>query len=342
MSTIREPSHNIVNRSRAWYGATIQEFLLSSLASVNEQLATNGEFDLLQTQREAWKVQIELLKDSLAGLTGSLYLEFTIPRMGRRIDAVLLIKSAIFVLEFKVGATTFDRAGLDQAWDYALDLKNFHSTSHSASIVPILIATGTTESTSLDPQRDDDLVYRPMRVHPAGLRPAIDLLIKTIAGEAINQQEWIMGVYRPTPTIIEAARSLYARHSVEDIARSDASAQNLSVTSNRIEELIDEAKRAESKIICFLTGVPGAGKTLAGLNIATRRIETDQSTHAVFLSGNGPLVAVLREALTRDEVLVRKCTARRCGKRRLVKVSRRSSRMCTIFAMMRLPMTVLR
>ena len=266
------------------------------------QLALNGEFDLLLTQRKAWEVQVELLQGSLVGLNGSLYLEFNIPRMGRRIDAVLLIESAIFVLEFKVGETAVDRVASDQAWDYALDLKNFHSASHSASIVPIVIATGTTESPSLNPHPDDDLVYRPMSVHPAGLRPAIDLLVKVIAGDAINQQEWVKGFYRPTPTIIEAARSLYARHSVDEIARSDADAQNLNLTSGRIEDLIDRARKSGSKIICFVTGVPGAGKTLVGLNVATRRAETDRSTHAVFLSGNGPLVAVLREALTRDEV----------------------------------------
>ena len=306
MSTLHEPNYKIGNRSRAWYGATIQEFLLAPQALVIATLALNGQFDLLLTQREAWKVQIELLKVSLLGLTGSLYLEFNIPRMGRRVDAVLLIDSTIFVLEFKVGETKFDRSASDQAWDYALDLKNFHSASRSASIVPLVIATGTTESSSLDPYCDDDMVYRPMYVHPAGLRPAIDLLAKSIAGDALDQEKWANSPYRPTPTIIEAARSLYARHSVQDIARSDANAQNLSVTSSRIEGLIEEAKKTGSKTICFITGVPGAGKTLVGLNVATRRAETDRSTHAVFLSGNGPLVAVLREALTRDELVRQK------------------------------------
>ncbi len=108
--------------------------------------------------------------------------------------------------------------------------------------------------------------------------------------------------YHPTPTIIEAARALYAQHSVEAIARFDAGAKNLSVTSGRIEELVDDARKRRRKAICIVTGVPGAGKTLVGLNVATRRREADQPTHAVFLSGNGPLVAILREALMRDEV----------------------------------------
>src|SRR5262249_58626238 len=119
--------------------------------------------------------------------------------------------------------------------------------------------------------------------------------------------------YRPTPTIIEAARELYAQHSVEAIARYDAGAENLRVTSRRIGQLVEEAKTRKQKLICFVTGVPGAGKTLVGLNLATERRERDEPTHAVFLSGNDPLVTVLREALTRDEVtnMSRSLTKRR-------------------------------
>ena len=101
----------------------------------------NGNFALLPTQKDAWLAQIRLLQDRLVGLTGALFLEFNIPRMGRRIDAVLLVDPVVFVIEFKVGASEFERAAVDQVWDYALDLKNFHEASHSVSIVPILIAT---------------------------------------------------------------------------------------------------------------------------------------------------------------------------------------------------------
>ena len=145
-------------------------------------------------------------------------------------------------------------------------------------------------------------MYRPILVHPAGFREAIDLTLRTVTGEVLDEQQWSRAPYHPTPTIVEAARALYAQHSVEAIARYDAGAQNLRVTSSRIEELVDEARAQKRKLICFVTGVPGAGKTLVGLNVATRRRDVDQPTHAVFLSGNGPLVAVLREALTRDEV----------------------------------------
>jgi hypothetical protein len=213
--------------------------------------------------------------------------------MGRRIDAVLLIGPVVFVIEFKVGESAFDRAAVDQVWDYTLDLKNFQEASHSVSIVPLLIATGATRSPRLKLQADEDKVYHPIRVHLASFREAIDEALRTVTGKMLDDQEWSTAPYRPTPTIIEAARALYAQHSVEAIARYDAGAQNLRVTSRRIEELVDEARARRRKVICFVTGVPGAGKTLVGLNVATRRREVNQPTHAVFLSGNGPLVAVL-------------------------------------------------
>src|SRR5436190_1354425 len=137
---LREPKIEVVSTSRAWYGATIVEFLNTHPDLVFAQLASNPEFALLSTQKHAWLQEIEFLR-GLVGLGGSIYLEFNIPRMGRRIDVVLLIGSIVFVVEFKVGETTFDRAAVDQVWDYALDLKNFHSASHTASLVPLLLAT---------------------------------------------------------------------------------------------------------------------------------------------------------------------------------------------------------
>ena len=224
--------------------------------------------------------------------------------MGRRIDTVLLINHIVFVVEFKVGETLFDRAALDQVWDYGLDLKNFHEASHTATIVPILIATDATasESPAIELHADEDKVYRPICVNSSNFRTTLDLVLESVRPDAIDEQHWPIAPYRPTPTIIEAARALYAQHSVEAIARYDAGAQNLRLTSKRIEELVDEARLRKRKLICFVTGVPGAGKTLVGLNVATQRRDSDQPTHAVFLSGNGPLVAVLREALTLDEV----------------------------------------
>jgi hypothetical protein len=169
--------------------------------------------------------------------------------------------------------------------------------------VPILIATEATESPLPFLHADEDAVYRPVPVHPGGFRSVLELALQ-ISDAALDEEKWACAPYRPTPTIVEAARALYANHSVEAIAQCDA--QDLSKTSKRIEELVDEANVDRRKLICFVTGVPGAGKTLVGLNIATRRREEEEPTHAVFLSGNGPLVAVLREALTRDEHARRK------------------------------------
>jgi hypothetical protein len=314
METQPEPARITPVSTRAWYGASIDEFLKTHPDTIIGRLATNSDFSLLTTQTDAWLAEIRFLQDRLVGLMGSLFLEFNIPRMGRRIDTVLLIGPVVFVIEFKVGESAFERAGVDQVWDYALDLKNFHEASHSVSIVPILIATEATKSATLDLHADEDKVCRPILVHPIGFREAIDLALRTVTGEVLDDQQWSSAPYHPTPTIIEAARALYAQHSVEAIARYDAGAQNLRVTSSRIEELVDEARAQRRKLICFVTGVPGAGKTLVGLNIATQRRVVDQPTHAVFLSGNGPLVAVLREALTRDEVARQKSVGIRVRK----------------------------
>ena len=287
--------------ARAWYGASIDDFLRTESDAIVGRLTLAGSHDLQQTQRDAWLQQVFILKDALAGLSGTILFEFTIPRLGRRIDTVLLIGTAVIVVEFKVGQRDFDRAAMEQVWDYALDLKNFHEASHTTSIVPILVATAASSCPATVFQPDHDQVYRPVCATPDKLRAIVGEVLRIIPGVVLDVPAWLQAPYRPTPTIVEAARALYAQHSVEAIARYDAGAYNLRVTSNRIEALVDEAKKLGQKKICFVTGVPGAGKTLVGLNVATRRGEDHSSTHAVFLSGNGPLVAVLREALTRDE-----------------------------------------
>jgi hypothetical protein len=290
---------------RFWYGASIAEFVHASTEAVLGELTRNCEFALIPTQRDAWLSQIEFLRSQLLGLSGSIFFEFNIPRMGRRIDVVLVNGPVVFAIEFKVGEKVFDRSAIDQVWDYGLDLKNFHEASHEAAIVPILIATEAIECPLSELHADADKLYRPIVVDPASFRSVLDSALAKISGASVDGEAWARASYHPTPTIVEAARALYAQHSVEAIARFDAGAKNLHVTSRRIEELVDETQAKGRKRICFVTGVPGAGKTLVGLNLATRR-EEDEPTHAVFLSGNGPLVAVLREALTRDEVERRK------------------------------------
>lgn len=287
--------------SRAWYAASVDAFRAASVEQILGTLTAHSVFEVALAQRDAWRAEIEFLRERLSGVTGSILFEFSIPRMGRRVDVVLLVAGVVFVLEFKIGATAYDSSAIDQVWDYALDLKNFHEASHRLTIVPLLVVPdGRDEADAL--RADADGVVRPLRTNRRTFRDALDRAASRLAAEAVDDQAWATASYRPTPTIIEAARALYAQHSVEEIARHDAGAENLRVTSLHLEELVAEAQRTKRKFICFVTGVPGAGKTLVGLNVATRRNDEDRNSPAVYLSGNGPLVNVLRAALTQDEV----------------------------------------
>lgn len=285
----------------AYYSAEVKDFLAASPALILSSLTSHSQFAVELDQRNAWEAQTAVLKQSLVGLSGYIHLEFDVPRIGSRIDAVLVMPQVIFPIEFKVGERSLQRSHLNQAWDYGLDLKNFHQASHHAPIVPILVATESKESDDTLTEPHPDGVHPPARANPNSLRKILDLALRTYAQPSVDVDAWSSAPYQPTPTIIEAAQSLYSRHSVDAIARHDAGARNLSITSARVEQLIDEAAREKRKLIIFVTGVPGAGKTLVGLNVATQKRDSS-STHAVFLSGNGPLVEVLREALTRDEV----------------------------------------
>lgn len=300
--------------ARAWYSDTIHEFLITSELETLGHLTQNSEFSVDETQREAWLREIRILKDSLAGFPGTVFLEFNIPRLGSRVDAVAILGPTVFVLEFKVGQKTFDRAAIDQAWDYALDLKNFHEGSHRATIIPILIATEAEMAPEARIELAQDNVCRPICATSMGLRQVLSLQIPGGTGAAIDAQAWSQTAYKPTPTIIEAARALYSQHKVRAIRCFDAGKQNLSRTTSRLEAIIEQAKANNLKAICFVTGVPGAGKTLVGLNVATQHRQAGEPTHAVLLSGNGPLVAVLRAALTRDEKARLKAAGKRAPK----------------------------
>jgi len=302
--------------ARSWYEAAICDFLASEADDILGKLSRHAGDGHFADQRDAWLAQIDLLRSQLKGFEGWVFFEFNIPRMGRRVDVILVLGSVIFALEFKVGERTHDRAAVEQVWDYALDLKNFHEASHNVAIAPILVATDA-EPTLAKFEVDVDNVYRPVLTNSDKLRETLELGLSLAKGSALDTQAWARASYRPTPTIVEAARSLYSQHSVEAIARFDAGAQNLNTTSKRIEELVDEARSSGQKYICFVTGVPGAGKTLVGLNIATQRRDEEAPTHAVFLSGNGPLVAVLREALTRDEYFRLKAQKRKVAKKKV-------------------------
>jgi len=289
--------------NRSYYSSTIANFLIESQNEILGELSSNNDFSLELTQRESWIKQIDLLKVILIPYSGSIYFEYSIPRMGKRIDVLLVIESVIIILEFKVGEKEFHSYSIDQVFDYALDLKNFHETSHNQTIAPILIATlakANVPIISTTPQ-NDKLLF-PIKSNLETLQSIIKSVLDFSESETIDIQKWEDGRYCPTPTIIEAAMALYNNHSVTDISRNDASAINLSQTSDAVSQIISSSKERSEKAICFVTGVPGAGKTLVGLNVATTHMDKDSELYSVFLSGNGPLVAILQEALARDKV----------------------------------------
>jgi hypothetical protein len=292
---------------RWMYGEFFSDFAKHSAAEILGHLLQGSAGSVEPTQRSAWVEQITLLKDlklpEASQSSAKLYFEYSIPRLGRRADVILIAGHVLFVLEFKVGEPHFTPGALDQVWDYALDLKNFHEGSHELCIVPVLIATKA-HSQRIEMQRTlhDDGLVRPVRSSAEDLASVIDVALAFFDAPQVNVDVWERGRYLPTPTIIEAARALYAGHSVESISRSEAGAKNLAVTSKAVDDIIQSVKARKTKAICFVTGVPGAGKTLVGLDIANRHLDKTSDTHSVFLSGNGPLVAVLQEALARDKV----------------------------------------
>lgn len=288
---------------RAYYSSSIRKFCAARHETILGELAQFSEFSIEPPQRDAWLQQIELLQPVLADYEGAVYFEYSIPRMGKRIDVLLVIRHVIFLLEFKVGESEFHAHAIDQVFDYALDLKNFHETSHDKPIVPVLIATEARERalTFAKTPQTEDLLF-PVCCSPSALHTVINQALGSFDGSPIDIPQWEQGRYSPTPTIIEAALALYRGHGVAEISRSDAGAKNLHETSDAISTIIEEARRDGQKAICFVTGVPGAGKTLIGLNIATKHLEAESDLYSVFLSGNAPLVAVLQEALARDRV----------------------------------------
>lgn len=290
-----------------FYADSLDGFRSASPEQILGELAKHAGGGIELDQNNAWQQQIEILKniDLPADIQHSskIYFEYTIPRLGRRVDVLLLIQHVLFVLEFKVGERHFTSAALDQVWDYALDLKHFHDASHEICIAPVLIATqAPSQVIKVEGTLHDDGLIRPIRVNAQQIAQAIEKVLSFFIASPIDIVQWERGRYLPTPSIVEAARALYSGHSVESISRNDAGAKNLTVTTREIDRIIQQAKADNRKAICFVTGVPGAGKTLVGLDVANRHMDKDSATYSVFLSGNGPLVDVLREALARDTV----------------------------------------
>jgi hypothetical protein len=290
--------------NRCYYSDSISQFLDTNENSIVGDLVINNEFPTEPAQRDAWIEQIKFLKDALRERNGFIYFEYAIPRMGKRIDTVVVDQNVIFVIEFKVGQKDILGADLDQVWDYALDLKNFHETSHDSTIAPILVATHSLNVSQPDRFATGiDQLFAPISTNLGGFGEVYRKVLEGAGGDVINHGDWATGRYSPTPTIIEAATALYQQHSVEEISRKDASAKNLRLTSTAVSQVITESRRRGEKAICFVTGVPGAGKTLVGLDIATKYLDASGGNQSVFLSGNGPLVSILTEALARDSVI---------------------------------------
>ena len=285
---------------RFFYADSITNFIATSDNAILGELVAKNPFDLVDLQRNAWQYEIQLLKAVLHNETeGQILFEYSIPRLGKRIDVVILLKGVVFVLEFKIGAHDYSRQDIEQVWDYALDLKNFHEASHDLTIGPILIATDASDSSETQAFSSyDDHVLEPILCNAANLAHILERIVSESMSNA-DLSRWANSRYMPTPTIIQAASSLYLNHSVEEITRSEASGENLQRTSDFVLRVIEHSQKNHEKSICFVTGVPGAGKTLVGLNVAVRQFE--KKSLAVYLSGNQPLVSVLSEALARDK-----------------------------------------
>lgn len=300
----------IKRTNRCLYKSDFKSFIEADPFSVLGRIHDTFHGQALTTTDEAWLGEINLLQNVLLpwkAEEAEIIFEYDIPRLGKRIDVVLLLRGLIFCLEFKVGQKDALQSDVEQVMDYALDLKNFHRYSHDRVIIPILIPTKhTSSSSSFTPSVYSDSIYNPLITGANGLQNLIQEVLKHAnANTPGTIQDWIISPYTPTPTIIEAARSLYENHSVEDITRHEADKVTTDATIAYILEVINQSKRNREKSICFVTGVPGAGKTLVGLDVAVKQSYQDDGTFneddgAVYLSGNGPLVAVLTEALARD------------------------------------------
>ena len=285
---------------RSYYSARIREFLDEKPETLLGKLMVSDEFSTTDLQKNAWRKEIDILQDQLRSVeNGDIAFEYTIPRMGHRIDVVCIIHGLIFLLEFKVGDSEYRKSTADQVMDYALDLKYFHELSADRYIIPISIPTEA-PSVCNEVSFMEDKISNVLKCTKDNIGLTIGSVLSSVQDQDLSIADWINSRYAPTPTIIEAAQAMYRNHSVKDISRNDAGAHNLTATTETINQIIDDCKRNHKKAICFVTGVPGAGKTLAGLNIANERHNFDADEHAVFLSGNGPLVDILQAALAKD------------------------------------------
>ncbi|MDQ1081333.1 DNA/RNA helicase domain-containing protein [Pseudoroseomonas cervicalis] len=298
-------------------GATL---LRDSAADWAARLAAKQARQLREVTPEqiaSWEVFVSLLQDALRRIPGAEHwtvsLEYDLLRLEARIDAVLLTGRGILVVEFKHRATSYERPDRNQVEDYALDLLNFHALSHRHPLVPILLAECAPTAQNQMPLLWDGVAPSVLQTNAASFAALLAEASATLPMPAtpLDGAAWLRGAYRPVPTVIEAAQRLFARHGVEEIAAARADVANLRATTAAIRRAIAEARRLGERRVVFVTGVPGAGKTLCGLNLVFGQ-QAEES--AAFLTGNTPLVAVLRGALERDAV-ARQGRARRQPRR---------------------------
>lgn len=299
---------------RSYYSASIRDFLNQSNNEIIGIIDSNNPTaDTTIQQRNTWHSEVQILKEQLSSFAeGHIIFEYTIPRMGKRVDVVILYHNIVYLLEFKCGDTEYRQSTYDQVYDYALDLRNFQKESHDKLLVPIMVSTKAPDINNEIRERDKIIV--PLRCNSENIETIINAVSARYNEPYFDCATWENSEYLPTPTIVEAAQALYRGHNVHDITRSDAGAENLTITTDEINRIIEHSKANGRKSICFVTGVPGAGKTLVGLNIAIQRSDAQQGEHAVFLSGNFPLVTVLQEALARDKVEQEKQRGNRVSK----------------------------
>ena len=298
-----------MNNMRFLYCDSIKNFLKTDIDKILGMMNRGVHGNIMTTTRDSWESEIEIMKSNLESIEdrdGKIIFEYDIPRLGKRIDVVLLLRGIIFCIEFKVGENRANEEDKDQVLDYALDLRNFHKLSEDKLIVPILVPTNhSTRTKEIIMSPYSDRIINPLVCGEEGISELVNEIISRFPEEKEIDKKWEISPYAPTPTIIEAARALYNNHSVEDITRHEADKVSTDKTINYILEVIKKSKKKGQKSICFVTGVPGAGKTLVGLDVAIKQTyqgnnEPIKDESAVYLSGNGPLVAVLKEALAQD------------------------------------------
>lgn len=310
---------------RYYYSDTVTDFLSRSENEIVGALTLASQHNINDQTSQSWLEEIETLHEAFAPYKGrgSVYFEYNIPRMGRRVDVIAVIDSIVFVLEYKTADRTFSREALVQVWDYALNLKNFQEGSLGRILIPILVVPREKDSRcKLTLNRFEDNVYEPLSVNRKKLAITIEEVLGAIHYDVkptLTDDLWAKSGYSPTPTIIEAAIALYEENTVEDITKHGG---DIDKASEELRNIIDHCRENNKKAICFITGVPGAGKTLIGLNTAIDQFNRGEK--AVYLSGNFPLVEVLQEALARDYLRRDKAKAKTEGRKACSKAEAKS------------------